>query len=202
MQMFLQIHLWSCWQFLSTALFGRWWCWHLFSIRCPAQNGAHCFLPNWVGTLSYLTQRGGQFVSIPCRKWFLLLVLPDHLCVNPNPVDTHSCSLLQGRPDFTTALDSEGWECHVVWLWKLCHKFRQWIPSWDCFGSWWLSCLFCLSENFCEVIFNIFECPYCTKRHLCHKGKSSSISQRILQEKPAFTEDLGVGLSVFETGCE
>lgn len=94
-------------------------------------------------------------------------------------------------------LTLQGWECHVVWLWKLCHKFLQWIPSWDCFGSWCLSCLFCLSENFCEVIFNILECPYCTKRHLCHKGKSLPISQRILHEKPAFTEDLGVGLCLW-----
>ena len=43
----------------------------------------------------------------------------------------------------------------VAWLRKLWSRIPQRIPSWGRFGSSCLSCLFCQSEDFCEVIFNL-----------------------------------------------
>lgn len=57
----------------------------------------------------------------------------------------------------------------------------------------YLACFVCVRISV-RLFLTYLSGPYCTKRHLCHKGKSSSIFQRILHEKPAFTEDLGVGL--------
>lgn len=87
MQMFLLIHVRSCWQFWSAALFGKGWYWQLISVHRPAQNGARCFLQGWVGTTLFPpnTASRAQVVSIPCRKWFRLFVCPFQ------PLDCHSC---------------------------------------------------------------------------------------------------------------
>lgn len=111
MQMFLQIHLRSCWQFWSAALLGKWWYWHLISVHCPAPNGAHCFLQEWVGATLFPpnTASRSQVVSIPCRKWFRLLLRWDHLCCQFQPPWLSFLSLLQGRPEFTTC----SWLCRA-----------------------------------------------------------------------------------------
>lgn len=199
MQMFLQIHLWPCWPFLSTAVFGRWWRWHLFSIHCPPQIeplfsprlGGHDALP------PYHREQGAVCLS-SLQKLLLLFLRWAHSCVSPSPADSHSCPYSGKTRARHPLLTLQGWGRLVVWLWKLWNGFLQRIPTWDCSGSWCLPCLFCPSKKFCEVIFNIFERSNCAKRHLCHKGKSSSIAKKILKEKPALTETWVWG-SVFET---
>lgn len=193
MQMILQIRLRSCWQFWSTALFVRWWCRHLFSVHCPAQNRAHGLLHNWLCTLFSTSHR--EQVSV-CPNSLHEVISPftalgSFVCQS-QPLGLLPAHTRKIRVSFPFSM--QGWQRRGAWLWKLCNKLLQQIPRWDCSGNGRLSCLFCLSENFCEVIFNIFECPFCVQRHLCHKGKPSSIPKRIWKEKPALTQDQGVGL--------
>lgn len=110
MQMFLQIHLRSCRQFWSAALFGKWWYWHLISLHCPAPNGAHCFLQDWVGATLFPpnTASRSQVVLIPCGKWFRLLLHWDHLCVSSSPLDSDSCPYYKENQSSLPALDFAG----------------------------------------------------------------------------------------------
>lgn len=170
MQMFLQIHLWSC-----LAVFEHSPLWEavimdIHFLLCPE---AHCFLSDGMGPIHV------GFVAIPCRKWFLLFLLWDHLGIRSNPLDSHSCPNCKEDQSSLPTLDSAG-------LGAACGLPLEVYGMGSSIGSLpgtvWAADVFLAyspSENFCEVIFNIFECSNCAKRYLCHKGKSLSIPPKI-----------------------
>lgn len=107
---------------------------------------AHMEPPGWAHSLLHKVESGSRVVHAPCKEWLLLLWVS-------------FLSLERGRLECSTATGSRLQGCRQRGLSDVGSYVR--LCSWEFLAGTLLPVDVgsCLTENFCEIIFHVFESP-------------------------------------------